>query len=76
MSSRELFKALRKRKIQTRPLWHPLHKLKPFEDCSAHGIEVADSLYRDGLCLPCSVGLTEADQLTVIEALREIQEHP
>jgi perosamine synthetase len=74
MSSRSVLKALSKRNIQTRPLWHPLNTLKPFRGCFAYKIEVANSLYRDGLCLPCSVGLTEANQFKVIETLKEIKE--
>lgn len=69
MSSRNVLRALADLGIQARPLWHPLHSLKPFESCFAYKIEVADKLYRDGLSLPCSVGLSQEDQCKVIEAL-------
>jgi len=73
MSSRDVLHALASLHIQTRPLWHPLHTLRPFESCLAYKIEVADSLYRDGLSLPCSVGLTWEDHDRVIQALGMIQ---
>jgi len=56
--------------IQSRPLWHPLHGLKPFEGCMAYQVEVADRLYRDGLSLPSSVGLRREDQERVIRSVR------
>lgn len=73
MSSRGVLRTLADFGIQTRPLWHPLHTLKPFEGCFAYNIEVADRLYRDGLSLPSSVGLTREDQDRVIRVLNIIQ---
>lgn len=62
MNSRNLMRRLQGAHIQSRPLWHPLHRLKPFKECMAYQIEVADRLYRDGLSLPSSVGLGRKDQ--------------
>jgi perosamine synthetase len=73
MSSRDVLNALADLGIQTRPLWHPLHTLRPFEDCFAYKIGVADRLYRDGLSLPCSVGLTQEDQERVVRILANAQ---
>lgn len=70
--SRELQKALAGRNIQTRPLWAPIHGQRPYRDCQAYRIETADRLYRDALSLPCSVGLTQADQERVIAAVRDL----
>jgi perosamine synthetase len=69
MDSRALMTDLELKGIQTRPLWHPLHRLKPFANCCSHRIEVADRLYRDGLSLPSSVGLSEDDQDQVIRGI-------
>lgn len=57
-SSRELMRRLRQAGIQTRPLWHPIHSLPPYQKCQSYKIEVADELYRQGLSLPCSVGIS------------------
>jgi len=70
LDSRELMVKLKKSGIEARPLWHPLHTLRPFEQCHRFRIEVADTLYRDALSIPSSVGLTEGDQGRVIEQLR------
>jgi perosamine synthetase len=69
MSARALLRRLAHAGIQTRPLWQPLH-LSP-----AHGPEpgrcpVAESLHRRALTLPCSAGLTAAEQDRVVEAVR------
>jgi len=70
--SRALQRALAERNIQTRPLWAPIHAQRPYQGCHAYRIEVAERLYRTALSLPCSVGLTQADQQRVIDALRGI----
>ena len=67
--SRSLMRELAGESIQTRPLWQPLHlspahAASPRTDCP-----VAEELYRRCLSLPCSVGLSEADQERVIEAV-------
>ncbi|MFH1581679.1 MAG: LegC family aminotransferase [Pseudomonadota bacterium] len=71
MNSRALLNKLEERGIQTRPFWHPVHSLKPFRNCYAYKIEVADRLYRDGLSLPSSIGISQHDQERVIRMIRE-----
>jgi perosamine synthetase len=70
MDSRALLRYLAASGIQARPLWEPLHRSPahlgaPCTDCS-----VSEQLNRLALSLPCSVGLSEADQDAVIAALR------
>jgi perosamine synthetase len=69
--SRDLMKGLKKEGIESRPLWHPVHSLKPFAGCFAYKIEIADRLYQDGLSLPSSVGLSEEDQARVVRVIKE-----
>lgn len=76
MGSRELMKKLSEVGIDSRPLWHPLHTLKPFAECTAYAITIADTCYAEGLSIPCSVGLTEADQERVCSAIRGTVVHP
>ena len=78
IDSRELLKRLQNANIQSRPLGHPLHTLKPYKECFSYRIEVADQLYRQGLSLPCFVGLKEEDQrriIRVIKGSRKTYEH-
>jgi perosamine synthetase len=70
MNSRALLRYLAQRNIQTRPLWAPIHAQSPYRHCQAYRIEVTPQLYRDGLSLPCSVGLSQSDQQRVIETIR------
>lgn len=70
--SRALLHQLQANKIQTRPLWQPLHRSAPHRESQAYRCEVADELNRRALSLPCSVGLTEEQQERVIRVLHEI----
>jgi perosamine synthetase len=69
MPSRTLLHALAADGIQTRPLWQPLHRSVAHRGAYAVDCTIADRLYRDGLSLPCSVGLTEPAQNAVIASL-------
>jgi perosamine synthetase len=68
--SRALLRALEARRIQTRPLWQPIHLSRAHADSPSVGGRVAERFNRGCLTLPCSVGLTEAEQGRVIEAVR------
>ncbi len=70
-SSRVLLKKLADKNIQARPLWHPLHSLKPFQKCYAYRIEMADYLYEEALSLPSSVKLSTKDQIKIIQAIKD-----
>lgn len=72
MSSRQLLQKLNSRKIQSRPLWQPIHQSPAFASMGVvAGLPVAENLARQALSLPCSVGLSDADQQRVIAALTE-----
>lgn len=70
--SRALLAEFSRERIQTRPLWQPLHLSPAHAGAEAANSGVAERLYRDGLSLPCSVGLTEADQERVIATLNRL----
>lgn len=71
MNSRQLLKHLDSQKIQTRPLWQPGHLSPAHASDRQVSLPVAEDLVQRALSLPCSVGLTEADQDRVITAIRE-----
>ncbi len=71
LDSRALLSRLGERGIAARPLWQPLHRSRAHVGCQAYRCEVADALWRDGLSLPCSVGLSVSDQQRVIDAIRD-----
>jgi len=69
MDSRMLIQELREQNIQSRPFWHPIYSLPPFRDCFSYHVDVADRLYRQGLSLPSSVGLSPDVQQKVCNAI-------
>jgi len=70
LSSRELLAKLQKNNIQTRPLWQPMHLSPTNKDIIYSNFSVADLLYKNALSIPCSVGLSEADQFRVIDTIQ------
>ena len=75
MDSRALLRMLERGKIQTRPLWQPIHRSKAFSDCGRFDCPVADRLNRDALSLPCSVGLTDEEVDAVAAVLTSPTPH-
>lgn len=71
MSSRQLLKVLDLQKIQTRPLWQPIHLSPVYADQIRVSLAVAEDLASRALSLPCSVGLSESEQRRVISAILE-----
>jgi perosamine synthetase len=75
MGSRDLMYALGERKIQTRPLWQPIHLSQAHSGSYATDCSVAEGLNRQALSLPCSVGLTSDAQQRVIEEIKATLTH-
>jgi dTDP-4-amino-4,6-dideoxygalactose transaminase len=55
--------------IDARALWRPLHAQPPYARAACLGGAIADDLFARGLSLPCSTGLTDADQSRVIDSV-------
>jgi perosamine synthetase len=72
VGSRALLKQLADRRIQSRPLWQPMHLSPAQAGSQAYRCEVSARLYRDALSLPCSVGLTEAQAERVIAVVAQL----
>jgi dTDP-4-amino-4,6-dideoxygalactose transaminase len=68
----EIRLTLAQQKIETRPVWKPLHLQPVFGDCECVGGEVAEDLFNRGLCLPSGSNLTEEDLARVINGIKEI----
>ncbi len=69
-SSRDLLADLSRRSIQSRPLWQPMHRSPAHLGNTFVGDSVADSLCRDALSLPSSVGLSQRELDLVVDAIR------
>jgi perosamine synthetase len=75
MDSRRLLQVLAERKIQARPLWQPMHQSPAFSGYSSRPCPVSERLNRQGISLPCSVGLAAEQQQRVIAAVRDASQH-
>jgi pyridoxal phosphate-dependent aminotransferase EpsN len=56
--------------IEARPVWKPLHLQPAFAGAPVLRGQIAERLFRDGVCLPSGSSLTPRDQDRVIEAVR------
>jgi pyridoxal phosphate-dependent aminotransferase EpsN len=66
----ELIRALDRGYVESRPVWKPMHLQPLYAGCDRYGGEVAEDLFRRGICLPSSSSLSEDDQLQVVNAVR------
>ncbi len=67
-----IIEALAKENIESRPVWKPMHLQPLFASAERHGGEVAEDLFRRGICLPSSSSLGEEDQARIIALVRSV----
>ncbi len=65
-----LRKALEARKIESRPVWKPMHLQPVYANCDFIGGNVAERLFQHGLCLPSSSSLTDDELQQVVDVIR------
>ena len=68
----DIIRALEARNIDSRPLWKPMHLQPLYASAERFGGEVAEDLFRRGICLPSSSSLAREDQEVVISAVRAL----
>jgi pyridoxal phosphate-dependent aminotransferase EpsN len=70
-SSRDaLMATLEAADIEARPLWKPLHLQPIFTDKICYGGELAEGLFKNGLCLPSGSGMDESEREKVIRTIK------
>lgn len=69
IDARGLLRILESQKIQTRPLWQPIHLSPAHAMKGSRSLPVAEHLADHALSLPCSVNLSSQDQDRVIGAI-------
>jgi perosamine synthetase len=57
--------------IEARRVWPPVHAQAPYRQYPRSGSRHSEWLYARGINLPSSVGLTEAEQTRVLDAVRQ-----
>ncbi|MGZ6143810.1 MAG: aminotransferase class I/II-fold pyridoxal phosphate-dependent enzyme [Myxococcales bacterium] len=65
-----LIRALDAAGVESRPVWKPMHLQPLYARAERVGGEVAEDLFRRGICLPSSSSLSTAQQARVIAAIR------
>jgi dTDP-4-amino-4,6-dideoxygalactose transaminase len=65
---------LAEKKIESRPVWKPLHMQPVFAECESIGGEVASDLFTRGLCLPSGSNLTDEDLERAIQGVKEVHQ--
>lgn len=63
---------LAQEKIETRPVWKPLHLQPVFANCEVIGGEIAEGLFTKGLCLPSGSNLTDEELTRIINRIKMI----
>ena len=64
--------ALLKDNIESRPLWKPMHLQPIFKDYDYYGTDIAERLFKNGLCLPSGSNLTDSDRLRIKTSIRKL----
>ena len=67
-----IHKDLRKRGIDSRPFWKPIHLQKPYKNSPKTETPVTNSIWKRVLILPCSTMLNVHEQSLTIEAVKDI----
>jgi dTDP-4-amino-4,6-dideoxygalactose transaminase len=66
----EIMPVLRERGVDSRPFWKPIHLQVPYAQVPRAPLPVSERVWRTILTLPCSTGLTDEEQESVIAAVR------
>ena len=64
--------ALESENIESRPLWKPMHLQPIFEKYPYYGSNVAQNLFKNGLCLPSGSNLTDTDRERIEKVIKSV----
>ena len=68
-TSEDLRVFLNQYNIESRPLWKPMHLQPIFENHSYFGQNIAENLFRNGLCLPSGSNLSKTEKNRIKNAI-------
>ncbi|MFC7062329.1 DegT/DnrJ/EryC1/StrS family aminotransferase [Halobacillus seohaensis] len=66
----DIFEALEKENIESRPIWKPMHIQPYFEEYDFVGTDVSEKLFENGVCLPSDTKMTDGDLERVVETIK------
>lgn len=70
--AKEICARLKKKGIEARSFWKPIHLQEPYKNCPKGKVDVAESLWQRIITLPCSTNVTEQELEIVSNALIKI----
>lgn len=56
--------------VESRPVWKPMHLQPYFEEYDYIGQNVAETLFKKGICLPSETKMTDEDLMYVVNVIR------
>lgn len=59
--------------IESRPLWKPMHLQPIFKNDAYYGGNIAENLFKDGLCLPSGSNLVEEDRERIKKSIYKLK---
>jgi len=68
----KVMEILRENKIESRPLWKPMHLQPLFKDNKSYLNGVSENLFKNGLCLPSGTQLKKEDVKMICEVINGI----
>ncbi len=71
ITKEELRLFLEKDKIESRPLWKPMHMQPIFKEYPAYGGDNSEYLFKYGLCLPSGSNLSDEDLSRIINKIKQ-----
>ena len=70
---KDICSKLKDQDIEARTFWKPIHMQKPYENAlKADNLQTTDALWSKMLTLPCSTNITDAEIVTVADALKKV----
>ena len=72
VSANDIIDELENHNIESRPIWKPMHLQPVFKDVDFITDEnsVGEFVYKNGVCLPSDIKMTEEEQNSVIEIIK------
>ncbi len=67
----QIYEALKKEGIESRPLWKPMHLQPLCKDFAFYGKGVSEKLFAKGLCLPSGTQLSRQDIKEICQIVKE-----
>jgi dTDP-4-amino-4,6-dideoxygalactose transaminase len=67
-----IIEILEKENIESRPIWKPMHKQPFFQQFDFVGANVAESIFKYGLCLPSDTKITDSQLNKIIDIIKDI----